>query len=82
MAKRRPRGAARLLPTARAPRACPSAAEASHDSTDPRVLLAASGSEASRGRLIAADLASNFDVQLTIVHVVAPVEPSPATQRA
>jgi nucleotide-binding universal stress UspA family protein len=41
----------------------------------PRVLLAASGSEASRrASLLAADLASTFNAQLTIVHVVAPVE--------
>ncbi|MGH2883801.1 MAG: universal stress protein [Solirubrobacteraceae bacterium] len=41
----------------------------------PRVLLAASGSEASRrATVIAADLASTFDAELTIVHVVAPVE--------
>ena len=41
----------------------------------PRVLLAASGSEASRrAAVVAADLASTFDAQLTIVHVVAPVE--------
>jgi nucleotide-binding universal stress UspA family protein len=42
---------------------------------NPRVLLAASGSEASRhATAVAADLASTFDAQLMILHVVAPVE--------
>jgi nucleotide-binding universal stress UspA family protein len=41
----------------------------------PRMLLAASGSEASRrATVVAADLASTFDAQLTIVHVVPAVE--------
>src|SRR2546421_4827401 len=41
----------------------------------PRILLAASGSAASRrAAVIAADLASTFNAQLTILHVVAPVE--------
>jgi nucleotide-binding universal stress UspA family protein len=41
----------------------------------PRVLLAASGSAASRrATVIAADLASTFDAQLTILHVVPPVD--------
>ncbi|MBV9193649.1 MAG: universal stress protein, partial [Solirubrobacterales bacterium] len=41
----------------------------------PRILLAASGSAASRrAAVIAADLARTFNAQLTILHVVAPVE--------
>jgi nucleotide-binding universal stress UspA family protein len=41
----------------------------------PRVLLAASGSEASRhATTVAADLASTFSAALTILHVVPPVE--------
>jgi nucleotide-binding universal stress UspA family protein len=41
----------------------------------PRVLLAASGSAASRhATAVAADLASTFDAQLAILHVVPPVE--------
>jgi len=41
----------------------------------PRVLLAASGSAASRhATAVAADLASTFEAQLTILHVVPPVE--------
>jgi universal stress protein A len=41
----------------------------------PRVLLAASGSVASRqATAVAADLASTFDAKLTILHVVPPVE--------
>ena len=41
----------------------------------PRVLLAASGSEASRhATSVAADLASTFDAQLVILQVVPPVE--------
>ena len=41
----------------------------------PRVLLAASGSAASRrATLVAADLASTFDAQLVILHVLPPVE--------
>jgi nucleotide-binding universal stress UspA family protein len=39
----------------------------------PRVLLAASGSEASRrATVVAADLASTFEAPLTILHAVAP----------
>jgi nucleotide-binding universal stress UspA family protein len=41
----------------------------------PRVLVAASGSSASRRAIVvAADLASTFDAQLVILHVVAPIE--------
>ena len=41
----------------------------------PRILLAASGSAASRpAAVVAADLASTFNAQLTILNVVAPVE--------
>lgn len=41
----------------------------------PLVLLAASGSEASRrATVVAADLASTFDAQLTILHVTPPLE--------
>jgi universal stress protein A len=41
----------------------------------PHVLLAASGSEASRhATAVAADLASTFDARLTILHVVPPLE--------
>jgi nucleotide-binding universal stress UspA family protein len=41
----------------------------------PRVLLAASGSEASRhATAVAADLASTFDAQLAILHVTQPLE--------
>jgi nucleotide-binding universal stress UspA family protein len=41
----------------------------------PRILLAASGSAASRqAAAIAGDLASTFNAQLTILHVVAPVQ--------
>src|ERR1700733_1425822 len=41
----------------------------------PRLLLAASGSQASRhAAAVAAELASTFDAQLVILHVVAPVE--------
>ncbi len=41
----------------------------------PRLLLAASGSEASRhATSVAADLASTFDAQLVILHVVPPLE--------
>jgi nucleotide-binding universal stress UspA family protein len=41
----------------------------------PRVLLAASGSQASRqATTVAADLASTFEAQLVILHVVGPVE--------
>jgi nucleotide-binding universal stress UspA family protein len=41
----------------------------------PRILRAVSGSAASRrAAVIAADLASTFNAQLTILHVVAPVE--------
>jgi nucleotide-binding universal stress UspA family protein len=41
----------------------------------PRVLVAASGSLASRqATAVAANLASTFDAQLVILHVVAPVE--------
>jgi nucleotide-binding universal stress UspA family protein len=41
----------------------------------PRILLAASGSTASRqATAVAGDLASTFNAQLTILHVVAPVE--------
>jgi nucleotide-binding universal stress UspA family protein len=41
----------------------------------PRVLLAASGSEASKeATAVAADLASTFDAQLMILHVAPPVE--------
>jgi nucleotide-binding universal stress UspA family protein len=41
----------------------------------PRVLLATSGSAASRrATVVAADLASTFDAQLVILHVVAPIE--------
>lgn len=44
-------------------------------SQTPHMLLAASGSEASRrATVVAAALASTFDAQLTIVHVVPPVE--------
>jgi nucleotide-binding universal stress UspA family protein len=40
----------------------------------PLVLLAASGSEASRrAAVVAADLASTFDAQLTILHVASPL---------
>ena len=42
---------------------------------DPRILLATSGSDASQqATIIAADLASTFNAQLTIVHVLAPLE--------
>jgi len=41
----------------------------------PRLLLAASGREASRHATdVAAELASTFDAELVILHVVAPVE--------